>query len=237
MSIINIANQGKNFNKIQKEIPILNPEVIIQQSISEERLSRYMIWSAQDKAEALRLYTLNTKLSESLYTPLQILEITLRNRIHHTMETVHSAQWLRNDEMIVFDHQRMQIAEACQSLDGAGKEITPGRIIAALSFSFWTSMVAPEYENLWQKTLHKLAKRKDGKGLTRKEFSRPLAKIRTLRNRVAHYEPIIHWNLPKYYGEMVQLIEWMCPDAATWCRQSRRFRRLYPSERIVLHRE
>jgi mono/diheme cytochrome c family protein len=36
-----------------------------------------------------------------------------------------------------------------------------------------------------------------GKGLRRKDFSGPLSPIRTVRNRIAHHEPIITWDSPE----------------------------------------
>ena len=51
-------------------------------TLSLERFARYLEWAKGDRLRALELYALNTQLSEALYTPLQILEVTLRNRIH-----------------------------------------------------------------------------------------------------------------------------------------------------------
>jgi hypothetical protein len=53
---------------------------------------------------------------------------------------------------------------------------TPGRIVAALSFGFWTAMFGPHYEGLWRTTLHRIAARQDGKRLRRKDFSGPLTR-------------------------------------------------------------
>lgn len=53
-----------------------------EQALSLERFGRYLDWAAGDGMRAIELYTLNTRISESLYTPLQMLEVALRNRIH-----------------------------------------------------------------------------------------------------------------------------------------------------------
>ena len=45
------------------------------------------------------------------------------------------------------------------------RELTPGRIVAALTLSFWTAMFGKEYQTLWQTTLHRIGRRPDGKGL------------------------------------------------------------------------
>jgi hypothetical protein len=76
----------------------------------------------------------------------------------------------------------------------------------------------------------------DGKGLRRKDFSGPLATIRILRNRIAHHEPIIEWDLPKHPSKITELTGWFCPAAAEWCAAHSRFPEVCPPERITLHR-
>ena len=113
---------------------------------------------------------------------------------------------------------------------------TAGRIVAALSFGFWTAMFGPHYEGLWRKALHRIAAKPDGTRLRRKDFSGPLTSIRTIRNRIAHHEPIIAWDLPEIHKKMVELTRWLSPAAAAWCRENDRFEHVYPAERILLAR-
>lgn len=49
-------------------------------------------------------------------------------------------------------------------------------MVASLTFGYWTTMLGKEYEDLWQKTLKDIARREDGKGLRRKDFSTPLGR-------------------------------------------------------------
>lgn len=58
-----------------------------------------------------------------------------------------------------------QLAKAIQDIEEAKKEPTPGRVVAALTFSFWTAMFGKDYETLWQTTLHKIGRKPDGKGV------------------------------------------------------------------------
>lgn len=210
----------------------------LERALSLERFGRYLDWAAGDRARAIDLYTLNTQLSESLYTPLQMLEVALRNRIHAVMIEARHEGWFHDAEFLLTASQADQLAKAIEDVgEGGRREPTPGRIVAALTFSFWTAMLGKEYETLWQTTLHRIGNRPDGKGLRRKDFSGPLATIRTLRNRIAHHEPIIEWNLPKHYGKMIELTGWLCPVAADWCVNLCRFPQLYPHVPILLHRD
>ena len=130
-----------------------------------------------------------------------------------------------------------QIDKAIGDIRGEGKEPTPGRVVAALTFGFWTAMFGKDYEVLWQTTLHRIASRPDGKGLKRKDFSAPLTPIRKLRNRIAHHEPILMWNLPKHHEKIIELTSWLSPPAAEWCVANSRFPELYPAERIHLSQD
>jgi len=206
----------------------------IEQALSLERFSRYMAWAGGDRDRALELYTLNTKISESLYPPLQMLEVALRNRIHTVMSEFRHENWFTDDGFLLVEHQKMQLAKVIEELTRENKDPTPGAIVAGLTFSFWTSMLSPKYENLWQQDLNKIARKADGKGLSRKDLTRPLHPIRTLRNRIAHHEPVLSWNLPEHYEKILQVTGWLSPSAAEWCREHCRFKDVYPSERIKL---
>jgi hypothetical protein len=75
-------------------------------------------------------------------------------------------------------------------------------------------MFGTVYDDLWRRTLYRIAQSPDGKRLSRKHFTRPLTPIRILRNRVAHHEPIIYWSLRKHHDRIVELTEWLAPAAA-----------------------
>ena len=62
-------------------------------AISLERFARYLNWTGGDHDRALELYALNTRLSEALYTPLQMLEVALRNRVHKVLAEARHDRW------------------------------------------------------------------------------------------------------------------------------------------------
>ena len=105
-------------------------------TLSLERFNRYLEWRSGNHALALELYALNTKLSEALYTPLQILEITLRNRIHIVLTEARHEQWFEDDGFLLLDHQRDQIAEAAEQLASERKDSNawPNRLRPHLQF-------------------------------------------------------------------------------------------------------
>ena len=206
----------------------------LEAALSFERFARYLEWAEGDRTWAFELYALNTRVSESLYTPLQMLEVALRNRIHAVMMEARHERWFEDESFLLVENQRGQLAEAGRKVMSDGKEPTPGRLVAALTFSFWTSMLASAYEELWQTTLHRIARRENGKGLRRKDLSGPLTRLRHLRNRVAHHEPILTWNLPERHEDIVKVTGWLSPAAAIWCEQHSRFPKIHSADSIKL---
>ncbi len=206
----------------------------LEEALSLERFGRYMAWAGNDHARALELYALNTRLSEALYTPLQMLEVALRNRIHAVLSASVQQRWFEAPGLLLVERQTGQVTEALAELARDGKEPTPGRVVAALTFSFWTTMLGTSYENLWQTDLHRIGRHENGKGLRRKSLSGPLTPIRLLRNRIAHHEPILAWDLPKHHHAMLRITRWLSPAAADWCGTLDRFDQVHPPERIAL---
>jgi hypothetical protein len=207
----------------------------LEAALSLERFGRYVAWADGNRSHALSLYALNTRLSEALYVPLQMLEVVLRNRIHAILAEARQPRWFEQSGFLVIPHQITQVAEAIATLTRQDRDPTPGRVVAALTFSFWNTMLSPSYENLWQTDLHRVGRREDGKGLRRKELSGPLTPIRLLRNRIAHHEPILAWNLSQHHAAMLRIIAWLSPAAGVWSADLDRFGAVFPPERIRLH--
>jgi hypothetical protein len=111
----------------------------IVEALSLERFGRYLAWAGGDRQRTIDLYTLNTALSESLYTPLQMLEVALRNRIHTVLSAAVTDHWFDDPAFQLGTRQPEQLAKAKQDLADENKAVTPGRLVAALTFGYWTS--------------------------------------------------------------------------------------------------
>ena len=62
--------------------------------LSEERLQPYLNISNNDKEKAIELYELYTKINESLYFPLQNIEIIVRNSFYNSIALKYSKNWI-----------------------------------------------------------------------------------------------------------------------------------------------
>ena len=143
--------------------------------VSHDRFSRYLAWAGGDRSRAVELYSVNAKVSEALYIPLQALEIALRNRIHHVASRLLIDEldvfWFDRPEFQLGARQAEQVAKAKRDLIDARKPVEPSRIVAAMTFGYWTAYFSSDYEELWRLGLHRIARTADGKALGRKQFT------------------------------------------------------------------
>src|SRR3546814_10802751 len=68
-------------------------------------------------------------------------------------------------------------------------------------------------------------------------IARDLRDLRILRNRVAHYEPIIALPLAQRYASITPLTGWLSPSAATWIAKYSTWPTLYPAVPILRSEE
>ena len=113
----------------------------LENALSTERFNRYLEWADGNRERAIALYTLNSRISEALYLPMQMLEITLRNRIHTVMRTAFHDTWFCDEGQLLGRRQPEQLEKAIIDIKEQKKEGTAGQIVAELTFGFWTAML------------------------------------------------------------------------------------------------
>lgn len=205
----------------------------LEQSFSLERFNRYIEWANGNREKAFELYALNTAISESFYTPLHILEVVLRNRFDAILSSQYGETWYDN-EAIISGNLKAQLQKARADLTAENREHTSGRVISVLTLGFWTGLLSPEHENLWRSALNEAFRKADGTGFARKHITRQITPIRVLRNRIAHHEPILYWNLRKHYESIIELTKYISPDAAAWSEHHSHFKQVFPQDGIML---
>ena len=188
----------------------------MEQELSSARMERYITHAQGDHTKSLELYRLNCLLSERLYVAIQMLEITLRNQIDALLSQTYGSNWLEQKNLILKPTQHTKLERSKSDLRRKKHHFNKGHLIAELTLGFWTSFFDKKYENLWQQTLHHIAKQPNGNGYPRQYFSTRLNDIRDLRNRVAHHEPIYHLPLARLYDDITNIIGHMAPAAYKW---------------------
>lgn len=195
----------------------------LERSISAPRLGRYIQTCQDDTKAALGLYQWNLEISAAFFVPLQMLEVTIRNAISEAIEAAYGSTWTHNQGFISSlkilkkgfspRHHLTQVAGEFGSSDKA---------IAELKFIFWQMMfVAGHDATIWNSHL-RVAFPNLGDGTVqqiRGAFHEGLGTLRTLRNRIAHHEPIFERDLHHDLHLIDTFIGYRCQHTANWMRR------------------
>lgn len=202
--------------------------------LSTDRFATYLAASDGDSSRAVRLYSWNIEVSAALWGPFHILEITLRNALHDRMADRAGRQdWWRGDHIPLRGDHPQRLREAIAVADrNHGTEATSGHVVAELSLGFWIGLLANRYhQSLWVPTLRHAFPRYYGR---RTQLHADLERLRKLRNRTAHHEPIFARNLATDHELGLDIIGYLEPQARTWTNtHSRVMRVITERERTV----
>ena len=194
----------------------------LEKTLSRSRLEKYLASCNDDLAKALTRYERNTRLSEAFYTPLQCVEICLRNTIHHRMGEAYGSDWMTNGAAPLMEGSANMVANAVKELQKSTGWPSNDAIVSELKFAFWVGMLGHGYDaTLWRTVLF------DGFSVggrrRRRTIHARFNAIRRFRNRVAHHEPIIEKDLEMVHYEIIEAISWMCVDTSAWAKHVSRF--------------
>jgi len=167
---------------------------------SQKRLSRYVLACKGDKRKAITLYRYNLRLSQEMYTIICCFEVSLRNAIDNVLIPELGQEWLKDSIMpggifsIPILHETYcKIYSEYNKLNS--KNIySHSKLLASMSFGTWKYMFSSiQFLQTKQKLLDIFpCKQKSSKEyqINRQFVFNELSKINTLRNRIAHNEPI-----------------------------------------------
>ena len=174
--------------------------------LSSPRFNVYLAKTNNDFDKAYRLYKVNIKLSEAFYPILSVLEVSLRNAVNETLKVhFNDPYWFKNSLPVEF---LPFVSDATQKLTAQRKSITADRIIAELNFGFWNRLFNRHYTGLLWKPLRLIFQNTPKHLRQRDTIADALYHIRTLRNRIYHYEPIFGnlQDIEKQYNEMLTFL-------------------------------
>lgn len=196
---------------------------VLKITISIKRLDKYLTAMNGDLDTALKLYEENTRLSEAFYTPLQCLEVCLRNTLNYRLCETYGSDWPVNGKTPLEQGSQLTIKETVESLEKDGYDYDTDSLVAELNFGFWVSLLGKPYDStLWRQTLYKGFQAKGG-GQKRSDVHGRFNALRRFRNRVAHHEPIFHRPLAQLHSETIEAIGWMCKSTSAWAAFHSRF--------------
>ena len=186
----------------------------IERNLSKDRLDNYGKMDNANQETILARYLWNIAVSQSLYQLLHFFEIILRNKINNAFIAFTGHPDWYNE--ISFDqYTEDMLNKAMEKLDTRKTNYNDGHLVAELNLGFWTSLFN-KYNSQYKfqgkvcKSTFSNCRPEERKN---QEIHKKLEKIRTLRNRVSHYERIIHWkDLQEQHDLILSLIEYMDND-------------------------
>jgi len=197
-----------------------------ERTFSKERMEKYFMRYTNIE-KAIVHYQCNIELAESFYPCISTFEIVLRNSINRELTVLFGREdWYASFATTPgLTDLNKYIMQANKQIAGRKEYSSPSKIVAELTLGFWVSLFNVEYERILWKDLRRIFPNIPKKERQRKKVAPPLNRIRTLRNRIFHHEPI-SWNLARLeqmHAEMLTVMSWINKDIPFWIKPLDRF--------------
>jgi Abi-like protein len=218
---------------------------------SQIRLSRYVTACNGDGDKAIMLYKYNIQASQAIYPIISILEVGLRNAIDRELTTkFNDGAWLINQRNQFANHPNMVYKDRhgnvivdhffTEKLNRAEGKLTyrqipisHGKLLAELTFGFWVKFFDSNSIKILKGVPLQAFKNKPHIKLA--GVHSHLNFIVTVRNRIAHNEPICFNNtgqiclvtLSKYEDNIMEALRWLDTDLHLWATKINFFRPVY----------
>ena len=203
--------------------------------VSAKRIRRYVEACGGDTRKAMTLYRYNVELAQTMFSIIGYFEVALRNAINDKLTERLGEEWLKDSVMAggVFaipDTHKTQgiIYHAYQKLN-RNNSYSHTKLLAEMEFGVWKYMFSPVQFRRTDKVLMRIFPYKT-KSTRKHTYDRvyifnELDKINTLRNRIAHHEPICFPNQQSIiytdyilteYNKILTLCQWMGIECKTF---------------------
>lgn len=202
-----------------------------EKRLSAPRLAHYLTEAGGDTGLATALYEWNAAASAAFWRDLALFEVALRNTLDARMTTRQTllgrpSHWIFDDARELgrdglgpgrHEQPYRDIAEAIRRVRSNRKAVDPGQIISEVSFGFWHQLVSRRQLALWPDLAGGFpnAPRRD-QALVRE----PVARVRTLRNRIGHHHRIWALDLVNRHEDILIVAGYIDPDLRIWIETS-----------------
>lgn len=179
--------------------------------------------------ERFAIYSWDKSLSGSFYNILHFFEVVLRTALDREIQTyIKQARWF-DSKQLLRPLERKMVEEVIEGLKKKNHSRDSVQIISKLHFGFWVNLFHRDYEtNLWPKLLKQVFPDMPRKMRVRQNIYKKLNRIRELRNRVYHYQPIWHYpDLLQRHDEILEAIHWISPSVKVFASDISQFPEIY----------
>ena len=206
--------------------------VNFERFFSQKRVSRYVQACGSDTRKAMTLYRYNLRLAQEIFTIISCFEVSLRNPIDEKLVPILGSEWLKDSVMPggIFTTPKLKktyntIIYSYNKLDSQG-EYSHSKLIASMDFGMWKYMFSPLQYQLTHQSLLGIFPYKmrstPSCHINHTYFFNELDKVNTLRNRIAHHEPVCFYlqdpvidttHIMTEYQKIQTLFAWMGIDS------------------------
>lgn len=195
----------------------------VREALSPERFETFRPRGGSDR-DAYEHCLWNTLLCESLYPVLHYLEVALRSAVvragqecYGSRPTVDVPSWLDTAPPVLLGGEALKVEEAKRRLRDRRMPLDVAGVVGEPSFGFWTALFDVRYETtkiFWPRLFrHGVFAHAPKWMRSRNALSPLLNRVRGLRNRAFHYEPIWHWrDLRAQHETALNLLGWLSPE-------------------------
>lgn len=188
------------------------------------RCAEYLTAAGHDRTRANALYLWDVRIAQAFHLPLHFAELALRNAVDGALRGHIQRDWHQDARFVAHlsahDPQRnTDLVTARRRLREVSKPIDVDRIVATLTFGFWSGMLAPRFGPIiWHAQLRSAfpglpaAKRQSDVFTSARQVGK-------FRNRIYHHRPLLGHNLSQQHSDMIELIDWVSPDLARLARR------------------
>jgi hypothetical protein len=192
----------------------------LREAISPERLATYLKRAHSNVRRAFDLYAWNVQASAALYPVLQVNEIALRNAVNHALISQFGSAWpyspgflrtLPKIERETFEKGRRKLEAKLRM-----PRVSTGDVVAAQTYWFWVMLLTSRFETrIWKREFANSFPCAPSR-IDRRIVHERAESIRLLRNRIAHYEPLLDYDLMGAYQRATGMVRWISPANADW---------------------
>lgn len=168
--------------------------------MSNDRTQRYCNACYGDTKKAMMLYRENLRLSQEMFTIISCFEIALRNAINKKLIEKFGGDWLRDSVKKggIFSGNKFEgtkrVIENAYCRLKSKNLYSHSKLLAEMEFGVWKYMFSnPQYKMTGRILLGVFPNRPKSSALMQYNnvyFFNELDGLNTLRNRIAHHEPI-----------------------------------------------
>lgn len=202
----------------------------IRAAITPARLTAFdqaALTRCQSQNEAIELYEWNAEISSALLLPMHYFEVVLRNAVHDALSLAYQEQWPWDGSFV--SSVRMKVGKYKPKNDlqqTASRYHTTGKVIPEMKLAFWEQMFTNSYDDaVWKPYLGTVFPNltlANGIPNAARSVRNDIEKVRRIRNRVAHHEPIFSQNIQGVLDAIHSISAYRSTDVGAWVKNAHR---------------